>query len=56
MSLKAVGRMAILPQLGAIGNATPVPAIAKIHTPKLAHAEDAADFVMEVRENGNAGV
>jgi len=29
---------------------------AKIHTPKLAHPEDAADFVMEVRETGNAGV
>ena len=28
----------------------------KIHTPKLAHPEDAADFVMEVREAGNAGV
>ncbi len=29
---------------------------ARIHTPKLAHPEQAADFVMEVRENGNAGV
>ena len=29
---------------------------AKIHTPKLAHPEDATDFVMEVRENGNGGV
>jgi predicted DNA-binding antitoxin AbrB/MazE fold protein len=29
---------------------------AKILTPKLAHAADAADFVMEVRETGNAGV
>lgn len=27
---------------------------AKIHTPKLAHPEDAADFVMDVREAGNA--
>jgi predicted DNA-binding antitoxin AbrB/MazE fold protein len=29
---------------------------AKILTPKLAHPEDAADFVMEVREAGDAGV
>jgi predicted DNA-binding antitoxin AbrB/MazE fold protein len=29
---------------------------AKILSPKLAHPEDAADFVMEVRENGNAPV
>ena len=29
-------------------------ASAKIHTPKLANPKDAADFVMEVRENGNA--
>jgi predicted DNA-binding antitoxin AbrB/MazE fold protein len=29
---------------------------AKIHTPKLAHPEDASDFVMEVQETGNAGV
>jgi predicted DNA-binding antitoxin AbrB/MazE fold protein len=35
---------------------SPLPINAKIHTPKLAHQEDAADFVMEVRENGNAGV
>jgi len=33
-----------------------LPPIAKIHTPKLAHPQDAADFVMEVRENGDAGV
>jgi predicted DNA-binding antitoxin AbrB/MazE fold protein len=26
------------------------------HTPKLAHPEDAVDFVMDVRETGNAGV
>jgi len=32
--------------------ADPVPRVAKIHTPKLAHSEDAADFVMEVREAG----
>jgi predicted DNA-binding antitoxin AbrB/MazE fold protein len=37
-------------------NATPVPPAAKIHTPKLAHPEDAADFAMEVRETGDAGV
>jgi len=30
--------------------------IAKIHTPKLANPDDAADFVMEVRESGNASV
>ncbi len=29
---------------------------AKIHTPKLVHPEDAAAFVMEVGENGNAAV
>ena len=33
-----------------------VPPAAKIHTPKLAHPEDSADFVMEVRETGNARV
>ena len=37
-------------------NPARVPPVAKIHTPKLAHPEDAADFVMEVRETGNAGV
>jgi predicted DNA-binding antitoxin AbrB/MazE fold protein len=36
--------------------ATPVRTAAKIHTPKLAHPQDAADFVMDVRENGDAGV
>jgi hypothetical protein len=35
---------------------SPEPPAAKILTPKLAHPEDAADFVMEVRETGNAGV
>ncbi|MDQ3623821.1 MAG: antitoxin family protein [Verrucomicrobiota bacterium] len=35
-------------------NANPVPPAARIHTPKLAHPEDAADFVMEVRETGDA--
>jgi predicted DNA-binding antitoxin AbrB/MazE fold protein len=28
--------------------------VAKILSPKLAHREDAADFVMEVREAGNS--
>jgi predicted DNA-binding antitoxin AbrB/MazE fold protein len=37
-------------------DAKPVQSVAKIHTPKLAHPEDTADFVMEVRETGNAGV
>jgi hypothetical protein len=37
-------------------NAGPIPPAPKIHTPKLAHPEDAADFVLEVRETGNAGV
>ena len=37
-------------------SASAVPVTARIHTPKLAHREDAADFVMEVRENGNRGV
>jgi predicted DNA-binding antitoxin AbrB/MazE fold protein len=35
-------------------NASPVRSAAKIHTPRLAHPEDAGDFVMEVRETGNA--
>lgn len=33
-----------------------VPPAARIHTPKLAHPEDAKDFVMEVRETGDAAV
>jgi predicted DNA-binding antitoxin AbrB/MazE fold protein len=36
--------------------AAAVPLTAKIHTPKLVHPQDAADFVMEVRENRDAGV
>jgi len=36
--------------------AGPVPPSEKIHTPRLAHPEDAADFLMEVRETGHAGV
>ena len=35
---------------------SPVSPAAKIRTPKLAHPEDARDFVMEVREAPNAGV
>jgi len=37
-------------------SAGPVVPATKTHTPKLAHPEDAANFVMEVRETGNAGV
>ena len=37
-------------------NVSPVRGAAKIHTPKLAHPEDAPDFVMEVREAGDAPV
>jgi predicted DNA-binding antitoxin AbrB/MazE fold protein len=29
---------------------------ARVRTPRLAHPEDAADFVMEVRETGNGDV
>ena len=32
------------------------PIVARIHSPKLAHPEEAADFVMEVREANDAGV
>lgn len=32
------------------------PSVAAIHSPKLAHPEDAADFVMEVREARGAGL
>jgi predicted DNA-binding antitoxin AbrB/MazE fold protein len=35
-------------------NASLVRPAAKIHTPRLAHREDAGDFVMEVRETGHA--
>jgi predicted DNA-binding antitoxin AbrB/MazE fold protein len=35
-------------------NAVPVRSAARIHTPRLAHPEDAGDFVMEVRETGDA--
>jgi len=37
-------------------NVTQVPAVAKLHSPKLANPKDAADFVMDVRENPHAGV
>lgn len=37
-------------------DANPAPPVAKIHTPKLANPKDRVDFVMEVRETGNAGV
>lgn len=33
-----------------------VPPVAKVHSPKLARKEDAVDFVMDVRETGDAGV
>jgi hypothetical protein len=35
-------------------NAGLVRSAAKIHTPRLAHREDTGDFVMEVREPGDA--
>jgi predicted DNA-binding antitoxin AbrB/MazE fold protein len=34
-------------------NTTSAPSAPKIQTPKLAHPQDAPDFVMEVREGGN---
>jgi predicted DNA-binding antitoxin AbrB/MazE fold protein len=37
-------------------NASPGSTVPRIRTPKLAHLEDAADFVMDVRETGNADV
>ena len=37
-------------------NADAGPSVPRIRTPKLAHADDVADFLMEVREAGNAGV
>ena len=37
-------------------SARPLASAARIHTPKLAHPEDAADFVMEVRETDDAGL
>jgi predicted DNA-binding antitoxin AbrB/MazE fold protein len=32
------------------------PPVARVRSPKLARPEDAADFVMDVREAGHAGV
>jgi predicted DNA-binding antitoxin AbrB/MazE fold protein len=37
-----------------VSSANSMPASAKIHTPRLAHPEEAADFIMEVREAGDA--
>jgi predicted DNA-binding antitoxin AbrB/MazE fold protein len=37
-------------------SAKPASAVAKIRTPRLAHREDAADFVMKIQESGNAGL
>ena len=37
-------------------SASPAPPAPRIRTPKLAHQEDVADFVMEVREADNEGV
>jgi predicted DNA-binding antitoxin AbrB/MazE fold protein len=36
--------------------ANPATPAAKIHTPRLANSDDAADFVMDVRESDNAGL
>jgi predicted DNA-binding antitoxin AbrB/MazE fold protein len=36
-------------------NSSPAP-IAKIRSPRLVHPEQAADFVMEIREDADAGV
>ena len=33
-----------------------LPRAPKIYSPKLVHKEDAAKFVMEVRETGDAGI
>jgi predicted DNA-binding antitoxin AbrB/MazE fold protein len=37
-------------------NTGPARSTAKIHTPRLARPEDARDFVMEVREAGDASL
>ena len=37
-------------------NVSPTSTGATVRTPRLAHPEDAADFVMEVREIDDAGV
>jgi predicted DNA-binding antitoxin AbrB/MazE fold protein len=36
--------------------ASPPTAVARVCTPKLANPQDVADFVMEIRENGDARV
>jgi predicted DNA-binding antitoxin AbrB/MazE fold protein len=36
--------------------ASPARRVPKIHSPKLAHPEDAADFVMQVQGTGDAGI
>ena len=36
--------------------ASPARPIPKIHTPKLAHPKDAADFAMQVQGTDNAGI
>lgn len=37
-------------------SAAAIPSAIRIHTPKLARAEDAVDFVMEVRETPDAAL
>ncbi|GMU81400.1 MAG: hypothetical protein AMXMBFR47_12710 [Planctomycetota bacterium] len=37
-------------------DAGPGPTVPRIRSPKLARPEDAADFIMEVRDGGDAGV
>jgi predicted DNA-binding antitoxin AbrB/MazE fold protein len=37
-------------------SAGPAPRVARIHSPKLAHREDAAVFVLEVREAPDGGL
>jgi predicted DNA-binding antitoxin AbrB/MazE fold protein len=39
-----------------VPTAVAVPRTPTVHSPRLARREDAADFVMEVREDDNAGV
>jgi predicted DNA-binding antitoxin AbrB/MazE fold protein len=36
--------------------ASPAPRVAKVFRPKLARPEDAVDFVMQVRETGDARI
>jgi predicted DNA-binding antitoxin AbrB/MazE fold protein len=44
-------RLRVVEALPAGGEPAPI-----IRSPKLAHPEDAADFVLEVREAGDAGI